>query len=68
MNFNPSAFMENLKYMGIGMLSIGIVIGIIILVTLLLNAATKPKTNNIPKKYRPYGRYFYTCLISPLAA
>lgn len=35
--------MENLKYMGIGMLSIGIVIGIIILVTLLLNAATKPK-------------------------
>ena len=63
MNFNPSAFMENLKYMGIGMLSIGIVIGIIILVTLLLNAATKPK-----KKYRPYGRYFYSCLISPLAA
>ena len=43
MNFNPSAFMENLKYMGIGMLSIVIVIGIIILVTLLLNAATKPK-------------------------
>lgn len=43
MNFNPSAFMENLKYMGIGMLSIGIVIGIIILVTLLLNTATKPK-------------------------
>lgn len=43
MNFNPSAFMENLKYMGIGMLSIGIVIGIIILVTLLLNAATKQK-------------------------
>lgn len=35
--------MENLKYMGIGMLSIGIVIGIIILVTLLLNAATKQK-------------------------
>lgn len=46
MNFDPNAFMENLKYMGIGMLSIGIVIGIIICVTLLLNAVTKPKKNN----------------------
>ena len=43
MNFNPNAFIENLKYMGIGMLSIGIVIAIIIGVTLLLNAVTKQK-------------------------
>ena len=43
MNFNPTAFLENLKYMGIGMLSIGIVIGVIIGITLLLNAVTKQK-------------------------
>ena len=35
--FNPIAFIENLKYMGIGMLVIFVVIGIIILATMLIN-------------------------------
>ena len=35
--FEPIKFVENLKYMGIGMLSIFIVIGIVILSTYLLN-------------------------------
>ncbi len=46
MNFNPTAFLDNLKYMGIGMLSIGIVIGVIIVITLLLNAVTKQKKDD----------------------
>lgn len=37
LNFNPGAFIENLGYMVTGMISIFIVIGIIILVTVLLN-------------------------------
>ncbi|MBE7039075.1 MAG: oxaloacetate decarboxylase [Ruminococcaceae bacterium] len=36
-------FVYNLKYMGIGMLGIIIVIGIIILVTTILNKVTKDK-------------------------
>ena len=36
MTFNPMAFVENLKYMGQGMLGIFIVIGIIILSVYLL--------------------------------
>ena len=36
MTFNPMAFIENLKYMGQGMLGIFIVIGIIILSVYLL--------------------------------
>ena len=43
MNFNPSAFVENLKYMGLGMLGIFIVIGVIILSVVVLNKATAPK-------------------------
>lgn len=35
--FNPVAFIENLKYMGVGMLVIFVVIGIIILATKLVN-------------------------------
>ena len=35
--FNPMAFVENLKYMGIGMLVIFVVIGLIILTTMLIN-------------------------------
>lgn len=31
MNFNPMAFVENLKYMGLGMLGIFVVMGVIIL-------------------------------------
>ena len=35
--FNPMAFVENLKYMGVGMLVIFAIIGIIILATKLVN-------------------------------
>ena len=37
LSFNPMAFVENLKYMGVGMLVIFVVIGIIILATKLVN-------------------------------
>ena len=37
MNFNPLAFIDNLGYMGVGMLGIMLVIGTIIVVTVLLN-------------------------------
>ena len=46
MNLNPMAFVENLRYMGIGMLGIFVVIGLIVLSTLILNAATAPKKDN----------------------
>ena len=35
--FEPMAFLENLKHMGVGMLVIFVVIGLIILTTLLIN-------------------------------
>jgi hypothetical protein len=35
--FNPMAFLENLQYMGVGMLVIFAIIGIIILATKLVN-------------------------------
>lgn len=37
MNFNPMNFVNNLRYMGLGMVGIFAVIGVIILVTVLLN-------------------------------
>lgn len=37
MNFNPMAFIENLKYMFVGMVGILLVILVIILVTVILN-------------------------------
>ena len=37
LDFNPMAFVENLRYMGVGMLVIFVVIGIIILATKLVN-------------------------------
>ena len=43
MNFNPAAFVENLKYMGVGMLGIFIVIGVIILSVVVLNKLLAPK-------------------------
>lgn len=36
-NFNPLAFIDNIHYMVTGMLSIFIVIGVIVLVTVVLN-------------------------------
>ena len=44
-NFNPSAFVDNLYYMGYGMLGIFIVIGIIIGITYLLNFLFSKKEN-----------------------
>lgn len=41
--FNPMNFIHNLKWMGIGMLTILLVIGVIILVTMLLNKVTSGK-------------------------
>lgn len=41
--FEPMNFIENLKYMGLGMLGIFIVIGVIVLLTILLNSATADK-------------------------
>ena len=35
--FEPGAFLHNLRYMGIGMLVIFVVIGIIVLTTMLIN-------------------------------
>ncbi len=43
---NPMAFIENLSYMGFGMLGIFIVIGIIILITTLLNKITESKNKD----------------------
>ena len=40
LKFAPRAFFENLSVMGKGMLGIFVVIGIIILITLALNALT----------------------------
>lgn len=37
MNFNPSAFVDNLSYLLVGMVSIFIVIGLISLVTYIIN-------------------------------
>lgn len=37
LKFNPMAFVENLKHMGVGMLVIFAIIGIIILATKLVN-------------------------------
>ena len=45
MNFQPLEFVNNLKYMGVGMLGVFIIIGIIIAATYAIGAATagKPK-------------------------
>lgn len=43
MEFKPMEFIYNLKYMGLGMLGIFIVIGIIILATVVLNKVTSKK-------------------------
>lgn len=36
-SFNPGNFITNLRYMGIGMLVIFVIIGVIILITMLIN-------------------------------
>ena len=42
-SFEPMHFVENLRYMGLGMLGIFIVIGVIMLLTIILNAVTKER-------------------------
>ncbi len=42
-NFNPMGFVESLKYMGIGMLGIFIVMGVLIAGTAALNKLTQKK-------------------------
>ena len=43
MNFDVNNFVKNLPYMGKGMLAIFVVIGVIILITAILNKVTKNK-------------------------
>lgn len=43
LSFEPMNFVTNLKYMGIGMLTIFIIIGVIILATMLINKAFSGK-------------------------
>lgn len=43
LEFNPMAFVENLKYMGIGMLVIFVIIGVIVLATKLVNKLSSDK-------------------------
>jgi hypothetical protein len=43
MNINLMNFISNLSYMGSGMLTIFVVIGVIVLVTMILNKVTEPK-------------------------
>ena len=45
LDFNPMNFVENLEFMGMGMLGIFIVIGVIILIITLFNKITSPKKN-----------------------
>ena len=50
-SFEPMHFVENLRYMGLGMLGIFIVIGVIMLLTILLNKLTsKSETTDQEKK------------------
>ncbi|MDO4618055.1 MAG: oxaloacetate decarboxylase [Clostridia bacterium] len=46
MFFEPMNFIKNLKYMGTGMLSILIVIGVIVVFTAILNKVTTKKNEN----------------------
>lgn len=46
--FEPLHFVENLRYMGLGMLGIFLVIGVIALLTVILNKVTEQKTDEQP--------------------
>lgn len=46
MEFNAVRFVENLKYMGLGLLGIFVVIGVIIAATVVLNMLTGRKPGN----------------------
>lgn len=46
--FEPMHFVENLRYMGLGMLGIFVVIGVITLLTIILNKVTEQKPDEQP--------------------
>ena len=46
MNFEPINFINNLYYMGMGMLGIFIVMAVIIIVTMVLDRATSKKNSS----------------------
>jgi len=50
--FQPMNFVDNLKYMGLGMLGIFIVIGVIMALTMLLNAVSGKKSENDSEKQK----------------
>ena len=45
-SFEPMHFVDNLRYMGLGMLGIFIVIGVIMLLTMLLNKLTEERRHD----------------------
>lgn len=49
-SIDPMNFVENLRYMGLGMLGIFIVIGVIMLLTILLNKLTAKEDASEQKK------------------
>lgn len=49
-SIEPMNFVENLRYMGLGMLGIFIVIGVIMLLTMLLNKLTEKEDASEQKK------------------
>lgn len=49
-SFEPMHFVENLRYMGLGMLGIFIVIGVIMLLTILLNKLTAKSDASDPEQ------------------
>ena len=49
-SIDPMNFVENLRYMGLGMLGIFIVIGVIMLLTMLLNKLTAKEDASEQKK------------------
>ncbi len=50
MYFEPIEFINNLKYMGFGMLGVFIIIGIIVAATYIISAATKGHSNKKDKE------------------
>ena len=48
--FNPLAFVENLKWMGIGMLGVFVIIGVIIAATYVTNASINKFEQNRKNK------------------
>ena len=46
LKINPMAFVENLKYMAVGMLGVFMIIGIIIASTVILKKVTTKKSEN----------------------